>query len=243
MPPLHNYIIRWVRNYPMVGFRDIIKPSPPKGFLSRCSNFSPNVWKVYYNSRMRKSRVLRETRETSIELEVNLDGVGNFKVDTPIGFLTHMVETFAKHGRFDLELRARGDVHVSHHHTVEDVGITLGMAVLEALGDKRDIQRYGYSIVPMDEALVLCSIDLSGRPLFFYEDLGLRGKITDFDFELIWEFFKSFALESKSTLHIRVLSGRILHHVAEACFKSFALALRQAVSLVGEGIPSTKGYL
>jgi imidazoleglycerol-phosphate dehydratase len=192
---------------------------------------------------MRKARVLRETRETQIELEINLDGSGRFNVITPVGFLTHMVETFARHGRFDLELKAKGDVHVSHHHTVEDVGITLGMAVLDALGDKKGIQRYGYSIVPMDEALVLCSIDISGRPLFFYEDLGLRGKITDFDFELIWEFFKGFALESKSTLHIRVLSGRILHHIAEACFKAFALALKQAVSIVGGELPSTKEKL
>ncbi|WP_448587839.1 imidazoleglycerol-phosphate dehydratase HisB [Thermocrinis sp.] len=192
---------------------------------------------------MRKSKVLRETRETKVELEINLDGRGDFSVDTPIGFLTHMVESLAKHGRFDLWLKAEGDIHVSHHHTVEDVGITLGKAVLEALGDKKGIQRYGYSIVPMDEALVLCSMDLSGRPLFFYEDLGLRGKITDFDFELIWEFFKGFALESRSTLHIRVISGKILHHVAEACFKAFGLALRQAVSVVGEGIPSTKEFL
>jgi imidazoleglycerol-phosphate dehydratase len=192
---------------------------------------------------MRKAKVLRETRETQIELEINLDGSGRFNVITPVGFLTHMVETFARHGRFDLELKAKGDVHVSHHHTVEDVGMTLGMAVLDALGDKKGIQRYGYSIVPMDEALVLCSIDISGRPLFFYEDLGLRGKITDFDFELIWEFFKGFALESKSTLHIRVLSGRILHHIAEACFKAFALALKQAVSIVGGELPSTKEKL
>jgi len=192
---------------------------------------------------MRKAKVLRKTRETQIELEINLDGSGRFNATTPVGFLTHMVETFARHGRFDLELKAKGDVHVSHHHTVEDVGITLGMAVLEALGDKRGIQRYGYSIVPMDEALVLCSIDISGRPLFFYEDLGLRGKITDFDFELIWEFFKGFALESKSTLHIRVLSGRILHHIAEACFKAFALALKQSVYLVGGELPSTKEKL
>ncbi len=192
---------------------------------------------------MRKSKILRETKETTVELEIDLDGSGIFKVDTPIGFLTHMVESFAKHGKFDLNLKAKGDIHVSYHHTVEDVGITLGMAVLEALGDKKGIQRYGYSIIPMDEALVLCSIDLSGRPLFFYDDQGLRGKITDFDFELIWEFFKGFALESRSTLHIKVLSGRILHHIAEACFKAFALSLKQAVSLVGGEIPSTKGCL
>ncbi len=160
-----------------------------------------------------------------------------------MGFLTHMVETLARHGRFDIELYAEGDVHVSHHHTVEDTGMVLGMAFLQALGDKKGINRYGYAIVPMDEALAMVSIDISGRPLFFYEDMNLRGKITDFDFELIWEFFKGFALESKSTLHIRVLSGRLLHHVAEACFKSFALSLRQAVGLVGGGIPSTKGSI
>lgn len=178
-----------------------------------------------------------------MELTLNLEGEGSYRVQTPVGFLTHMIETLARHGRFDLELLAEGDVHVSHHHTVEDVGITLGMAFLQALGDKRGINRYGYAIVPMDEALVMVSMDLSGRPLFFYEDLGLRGKITEFDFELIWEFFKGFALESKSTLHIRVMSGKLLHHVAEACFKAFALSLRQAVSLSGGGIPSTKESL
>lgn len=154
-----------------------------------------------------------------------------------------MVETLARHARFDIELYAEGDVHVSYHHTVEDVGIVLGMAFLQALGDKRGINRYGYAIVPMDEALAMVSVDISGRPLFFYEDLNLRGKITEFDFELIWEFFKGFALESKSTLHIRVISGKILHHVAEACFKGLALSLRQAVSLTSGGIPSTKGSL
>ncbi|MCS6998159.1 MAG: imidazoleglycerol-phosphate dehydratase HisB [Aquificaceae bacterium] len=192
---------------------------------------------------MRKVHTIRQTRETTVELTLNLEGEGSYRVQTPVGFLTHMIETLARHGRFDLELLAEGDVHVSHHHTVEDVGITLGMAFLQALGDKRGINRYGYAIVPMDEALVMVSMDLSGRPLFFYEDLGLRGKITEFDFELIWEFFKGFALESKSTLHIRVMSGKLLHHVAEACFKAFALSLRQAVSLSGGGIPSTKESL
>ena len=192
---------------------------------------------------MRKAHITRQTRETKIELTLNLDGVGNYKVETPVGFLSHMVETLARHGRFDIELYAEGDVHVSYHHTVEDVGIVLGMAFLQALGDKKGINRYGYAIVPMDEALVLASIDISGRPLFFYEDLNLRGKITDFDFELIWEFFKGFALESRSTLHIKVLSGKILHHVAEACFKALALSLRQAVSISGNLLPSTKESL
>ena len=154
-----------------------------------------------------------------------------------------MLETIARHGKFDIEIHAEGDTHVSHHHTVEDVGIVLGMATLQALGDKKGINRYGYAIVPMDEALVLASIDISGRPLFFYEDINLRGKITNFDFELIWEFFKGFALESKSTLHIRVISGKILHHVAEASFKAFSLSLRQAVEITGDKIPSTKDSL
>ncbi|QID33628.1 imidazoleglycerol-phosphate dehydratase HisB [Pampinifervens florentissimum] len=192
---------------------------------------------------MRKAHITRQTRETKIEVFLNLDGEGSYRVETPVGFLTHMVETLARHARFDIELYAEGDVHVSYHHTVEDVGIVLGMAFLQALGDKRGINRYGYAIVPMDEALAMVSVDISGRPLFFYEDLNLRGKITEFDFELIWEFFKGFALESKSTLHIRVISGKILHHVAEACFKGLALSLRQAVSLTSGGIPSTKGSL
>ncbi len=192
---------------------------------------------------MREARVNRETKETKIEVYINLDGEGNYKIDTPIGFLTHMLESFARHGRFDLEVKAEGDVHVSHHHTVEDCGIVLGQAVLKALGDKKGIRRFGDSIVPMDEALVMSAIDFSGRGLFYYEDGGLRGKITEFDFELIWEFFKGFALESRSTLHVRVLGGKILHHVAEASFKSFALTLREAVQLVGGGLPSTKGAL
>ncbi len=192
---------------------------------------------------MREAEVFRETKETKIKLYINLDGTGTYEVQTPVGFLTHMLESFAKHGRFDLKVEAEGDIHVSHHHTVEDCGIVLGQAVLKALGDRKGIRRYGDSIVPMDEALVMSAMDFSGRGLFFYEDRGLRGKITEFDFELIWEFFKGFALESKSTLHMRVIEGRILHHIAEACFKSFALTLKEAVSFVGGDVPSTKGVL
>ncbi len=192
---------------------------------------------------MREAEVFRETKETKIKVYINLDGKGDYEVNTPVGFLTHMLESFAKHGRFDLKVEAEGDVHVSHHHTVEDCGIVLGQAVLKALGDKKGIRRYGHAIIPMDEALVLSAIDVSGRPLFFYEDKNLRGKITEFDFELIWEFFKGFALESKSTLHIKVLDGKILHHVAEACFKAFAKSLKDAVRIEGEDIPSTKGSL
>ncbi len=192
---------------------------------------------------MREAEVFRETRETRVRIYINLDGSGKYEVKTPIGFLNHMLESFSKHGRFDLFVEAEGDVHVSHHHTVEDCGIVLGMAFLKALGDKKGIRRYGYSIIPMDEALVLSSVDISGRPLFFYEDKNLRGKITEFDFELIWEFFKGFALESRTTLHIKVLEGKILHHVAEACFKSFAITLKEAVKIEGTEVPSTKGTI
>ncbi|MEO2152819.1 MAG: imidazoleglycerol-phosphate dehydratase HisB [Aquificota bacterium] len=191
----------------------------------------------------RVATVRRTTKETDIEIYINLDGKGNYDVQTPIGFLNHMLESFAKHGRFDLKVKATGDVHVSHHHLVEDAGITLGMAVRKALGSAKGIKRYGWSIVPMDEALVISSLDISGRGLFYHNKKNLRGKITEFDFELIWEFFKGFALESRSTLHIKVERGYNLHHIAEACFKSFAFTLKDAVTIIGGDIPSTKGAI
>ncbi len=194
---------------------------------------------------MRKATVKRETRETQIEISINLDGTGKYSVDTPVGFLTHMVETFSKHSLIDVELMATGDIHVSHHHTVEDVGIVLGMAIKEALGDKKGIRRFGYSIIPMDEALAMCSIDLSGRPLLFYDDMELRGKITQFDFELMEEFFKGLVLSAGITVHLKALSGKNLHHIAESLTKAFAVALRQAVDIDPrrKGTPSTKGVL
>ncbi|ACO03794.1 MAG TPA: imidazoleglycerol-phosphate dehydratase HisB [Persephonella sp.] len=194
---------------------------------------------------MRKASIKRETKETQIELSLNLDGSGKYSIDTPVGFLNHMLETFSKHSLIDLEVLASGDVHVSHHHTVEDVGIVLGMAVKEALGDKKGIRRFGYAIVPMDEALSLCSIDISGRPLLFYDDLGLRGKITNFDFELMEEFFKGFTLYSGITVHLKALSGKNLHHIAESLTKSLAVALRQAIEIDPrrKDTPSTKGSL
>jgi imidazoleglycerol-phosphate dehydratase len=194
---------------------------------------------------MRKATIKRETKETQIELSINLDGKGKYSVDTPVGFLTHMLETFSKHSLIDLEIMATGDVHVSHHHTVEDVGIVLGTAIKEALGNKRNIRRFGYSVLPMDEALALCSIDLSGRPLLFYDDLGLRGKITNFDFELMEEFFKGLTLSAGITVHLKALTGKNLHHIAESMTKAFAVALRQAVEIDPrrEGTPSTKGTL
>ncbi len=194
---------------------------------------------------MRKATVKRETRETQIELSINLDGTGKYSVDTPVGFLTHMLETFSKHSLIDLQVMASGDIHVSHHHTVEDVGIVLGMAVKEALGDKKGIKRFGHAIVPMDEALAMCAIDLSGRPLLFYDDLGFRGKITEFDFELMEEFFKGFTLSAGITMHLKALAGRNLHHIAEALTKALAVALKEAVSIDPrrKDTPSTKGSL
>lgn len=195
---------------------------------------------------MRKALVKRETKETQIELEVNLDGTGRYNVDTPIGFFNHMLESFSKHSLIDLNVMASGDVHVSHHHTVEDTGIVLGEAVKKALGNKKGIKRFGYSIIPMDEALAMCSIDLSGRPLLFYDDLGLKGKITEFDFELMEEFFKGFTLSAGITMYLKALNGKNLHHIAEVLIKAFAVALRNAVEIDPRrqnDTPSTKGVL
>ncbi len=190
---------------------------------------------------MRSSEYFRETKETKVKVLLNLDGRGKYLIRTPVGFLNHMLETLSKHSQFDLQVSAEGDINVSHHHLVEDVGITLGMAFKQALKEGKGIRRFGFSIVPMDEALVLCSLDISGRPLFFYEDKNLRGKITEFDFELIWEFFKGFCLGALITAHLKVLEGKMLHHVAEASFKAFALSLKDSVRLVSEEAPSTKG--
>lgn len=193
----------------------------------------------------RKSYIKRETKETQIELSVNLDGKGMYKIDTQVGFLSHMLESFSFHSMIDLQVMATGDIHVSHHHLVEDVGITLGLAVKEALGDKKGVRRFGYSIIPMDEALAMCSIDLSGRPLLFYDDMDLRGKITNFDFELMGEFFKGFTLSAGITMHLKVLAGKNLHHIAECLTKSFAVALREAISIDTRRVdtPSTKGVI
>jgi len=157
----------------------------------------------------RKATIKRETKETQIELSLNLDGTGKYSIDTQIGFLSHMLESFSYHSMIDLEIMATGDIHVSHHHLVEDVGIVLGSAIKEALGDKKGIKRFGYAIIPMDEALVLSSIDLSGRPLLFYDDNKLRGKITNFDFELMGEFFKGLVLSLNATVHLKCLQDII----------------------------------
>ena len=195
---------------------------------------------------MRKAAVKRKTAETDIALELCLDGTGTADIDTGVGFLDHMLTLTAKHGRLDLSVRCAGDTRVDDHHSTEDIGIALGSAFREALGDKRGIRRYGSMILPMDEALVLCAVDLSGRSLLRYS-LELRArKVGTFDTELAEEFFLAFTRAAGVTLHLRQLDGRNTHHILEAAFKSFGRALREAVAAdpdaAGE-IPSTKGTL
>lgn len=195
---------------------------------------------------MRKVSIERNTNETKINLCLNLDGSGKSDIQTGCGFLDHMLTLFSKHGRFDLDIKCQGDTEVDFHHTAEDIGIVLGQALLNALGDMKGITRYGYMILPMDEALILTAIDISGRGnLSFNLDIKTE-KIGDFDTELIKEFFLSFVREAKITLHINKLSGANSHHIAEGAFKSFARALGAAVKIDEEyknEIPSTKGML
>ena len=193
----------------------------------------------------RKASIKRKTAETEIAMTLNLDGSGKAKVDTGVGFLDHMLTGFARHGYFDLEASARGDLQVDAHHTVEDCGIVLGSVILKALGDKAGISRYGSFILPMDEALVLCAVDLCGRPYFDLE-ASFKGQfVGDMDTQLVKEFFYAVSYSAGMNLHIKVLSGENDHHIVEAMFKAFAKALDQAVSIDGrcKGVPSTKGTL
>jgi len=195
---------------------------------------------------MRKSTLRRTTAETDIELTLCLDGTGESNTDTGCGFLNHMLTLLAKHASFDLSVTCRGDTDVDDHHTVEDVGICLGTAFAQALSDKRGIRRYGDTILPMDEALVLTAADCSGRGYLAYQVQVPAQKVGTFDTELAEEFFLAFTRASGVTLHIRQLAGTNSHHILEACFKSLAHTLREAVSLDGanrDRIPSTKGTL
>lgn len=191
----------------------------------------------------RKGYLERKTRETEIEVELILDGKGHFKGESGIGFFDHMLGLFAVHSGFSLKLKARGDLNVDQHHTVEDVGICLGQALLQALGDKKGINRYASLALPMDEALVLCAVDISGRPGFYSELNFTSEKIGSFDSELIEEFWKAFAAEAKLTLHIRQLAGGNSHHLAEAAFKGVARVLKEAAAITGKTLPSSKGVL
>ena len=195
---------------------------------------------------MRKASIERNTNETKISLCLNLDGTGKSSIQTGCGFLDHMLTLFSKHGRFDLDIKCVGDTEVDFHHTAEDIGIVLGQALLQALGDMKGITRYGYMILPMDEALVLTAVDISGRGLLRFNLDIKTEKIGEFDTELIKEFFLAFVRESKFTLHIKELDGANSHHIAEGAFKSFARALSAAVKIDEEyknEIPSTKGML
>lgn len=195
---------------------------------------------------MRTAQIKRKTAETDIALSLNLDGSGKSDIRTGCGFLDHMLTLFARHGRFDLNVLCRGDVEVDFHHTTEDVGIVLGAAFGEALGDKRGIERYGDTVLPMDEALVLTAVDLSGRAYLGYGLEVPTEKVGSFDTELVQEFWMAFVRSAACTLHIRQLSGSNSHHIIEAAFKSAARSLKKAVSIdaacAGE-IPSTKGVL
>jgi imidazoleglycerol-phosphate dehydratase len=194
----------------------------------------------------RNATVTRETRETQISVEIGLDGTGIPQLDTGVPFLDHMLDQIARHGLIDLRVHARGDLLIDAHHTVEDVGITLGQALERALGDKRGVRRYGHAYVPLDEALSRVVVDLSGRPGLIYEVQYPRARIGDFDVDLISEFFQGLVNHARMTLHIDSLRGRNAHHVAETIFKAFGRALRAAVELDPRALdatPSTKGSL
>lgn len=195
--------------------------------------------------RERTSKISRKTSETDISMAFSVDGSGQSQIITGIGFFDHMLSAFAKHGFFNMNLTVQGDLHVDCHHTIEDVGIVLGQAIKEALGDKAGIKRYGYFILPMDEALVLCSLDLSGRPFLNYEVEFTSERIGYMDAEMIKEFFYAVSYSAGMNLHLKQLAGGNNHHIAEAVFKSFGKALDEAVSFDErvKGVLSTKGTL
>lgn len=200
----------------------------------------------------RQAAVERKTKETSVQVTLVLDGTGKYRVDTGMGFLDHMLETFAKHGLFNLHAHAAGDLRVDFHHTVEDIGLVLGQAFRQALGDKKGIVRFGAALIPMDESLAECAVDLSGRPVLVYDvEFGSAGRpgkderIGDFPVTLVHEFFEAFSTNSETTLHLSLRRGQNAHHGIEALFKAAARALRQAVAYDprSAGVPSTKGVL
>ncbi len=195
---------------------------------------------------MRKSTIKRNTRETQIRMDLNLDGRGRYRIATPIPFLDHMLSVMAKHGLLDLDIKAKGDTEVDYHHTVEDLGIVLGDAIKKALGTKGGIQRFGSAVVPLDESLASVAVDLSGRPYLVYQvDLGNKRKIKNFDGYLIEHFFEALSTHAGMTLHITVPYGGNPHHILEAVFKAFGKALEAATRFNPrmKGVPSTKGRL
>ena len=197
-------------------------------------------------SERRSARVERMTKETRIAVEIDLDGTGRSAIQTPLPFLSHMLDQIARHGLFDLAVAAEGDVDIDGHHTTEDLGITLGTAVAQALGDKKGLTRYGEATLPMDEALVLCALDLSGRTFFVNRVPLPKAKLGTWDVELCPVFFEGFARGAGANLHLRLLEGDNLHHIVEICFKAFAKALMRATRIdprIATELPSTKGSL
>lgn len=194
----------------------------------------------------RRASLSRKTAETSIEVEIDLDGTGAYDNRTGVGFFDHMLDQLARHALIDMKVRASGDLHIDDHHTVEDTGILLGKALAEAMADKRGIRRYGHCYLPMDECLTRAALDLSGRPFLVWKVAFTAPKIGTFDTELVREFFTAFAMNSGMTLHVETLYGVNSHHIAETCFKAAARALRDALETdprKAEAIPSTKGVL
>jgi imidazoleglycerol-phosphate dehydratase len=195
---------------------------------------------------MRKGAVARKTKETDVEVALDLDGTGASSIETGIGFLDHMLDLLARHSRIDIRVKAKGDLHIDHHHTTEDVGIALGQALKQALGEMKGITRYADVHVPMDEALTRVALDISGRPFRVFKVEFVRAKVGPFDTELVEEWFRAFAMNAGVTLHVATLYGGNDHHIAESCFKGLARALRAAVAVdpraAGE-VPSTKGRL
>jgi imidazoleglycerol-phosphate dehydratase len=191
----------------------------------------------------RTAKIHRKTKETDVTLDLNLDGLGKYEIDTGVGFLDHMLSHLSKHGKIDLNVKAKGDLNVDAHHTVEDVAICLGESLIKALGDKKGISRYGHSSVPMEETLADVSVDLSGRPNCIYNVQYRTDKIGDFDVECLEEMLRSFSNNGKFNLHINVPYGTNSHHIAEAIFKGLGQALAEAVKIVGTDVPSTKGQL
>lgn len=195
---------------------------------------------------MRSASVSRKTAETSVSIDLTIDGSGKAAIRTGVGFLDHMLELLARHALFDLKVEAEGDTHVDDHHTAEDVGIVLGQAFLRALGDKKGIARYASLDLPMDEALTRVALDISGRPFLVFRTEFPTAKIGSFDTELVREFFQAFATQAAVTLHVETFYGANSHHIAESCFKGLARALRQALDVdprEGDRVPSTKGAL
>lgn len=194
----------------------------------------------------RQATITRKTNETNIEISLNIDGNGKREFDVPVGFLTHMLDLFAKHGLFDLSVKASGDLYIDEHHIVEDIGIALGEAFAKALGNKKGINRYGFFILPMDEALATIAIDFAGRYSFSFECEFTREKVNDLSTELLWHFWDAFAQNAKCNLHIKIEKGRNDHHKIEAMFKAIARSIRVACEIderAKESIPSTKGSL